>query len=327
MSEAMVTVAEVAAAMGPQARRGGGRGKGAQPDDPPRLDEPPALTVAEPRAWHPVRPDETSNTNGPGRSINATRKRGPRAASGHRRSRPGGAGEGRHPRAGVCLPGGPGCRRRGRCPVGKAQPTAGVRRRRLLRRPAVHRGGIRMIEYGAELAAGLRTRRRCSRSLRDHSGLTTAQLDPVAEAEGIPTAIRVRGLEGGTAQAWPAHGRGPPPPGRAITSPRRDRGFWRRQTHPVGGLGHVAADAGKAWSTSVHPFPRGDSTSAARTPSRHDTNVDRRRLAFIGAKRRPAARQWERGRHTAAPPWSPVRCQPSRRPTRPARRRTSAEAV
>jgi hypothetical protein len=47
-----------------------------------------------------------------------------------------------------------------------------------------------MIEYGAELAAGLRTRPAVFRSLLDHSGLTPEQLDAVAEAEGIPTAIR-----------------------------------------------------------------------------------------------------------------------------------------
>jgi enterochelin esterase-like enzyme len=46
-----------------------------------------------------------------------------------------------------------------------------------------------VIEYGAELAAGLRTPE-VFRSLCDHSGLTTAQLDHVAQTEGIPTAIR-----------------------------------------------------------------------------------------------------------------------------------------
>jgi hypothetical protein len=46
-----------------------------------------------------------------------------------------------------------------------------------------------MIEYGAEVAAGLRTRPAVYRSLLDHSGLTSAQLDAVAEAEGLPTAI------------------------------------------------------------------------------------------------------------------------------------------
>jgi hypothetical protein len=39
-----------------------------------------------------------------------------------------------------------------------------------------------MIEYGAELAAGLRTRQAVYRSLLDHSGLTPEQLDAVAEA-------------------------------------------------------------------------------------------------------------------------------------------------
>jgi hypothetical protein len=46
-----------------------------------------------------------------------------------------------------------------------------------------------MIEYGAELAAGQRTPE-VFRSLCDHSGLTRAQLDYVAQTEGIPTAIR-----------------------------------------------------------------------------------------------------------------------------------------
>ena len=46
-----------------------------------------------------------------------------------------------------------------------------------------------MIEYGAELAAGLRTPE-IFKSLCDHSGLTRAQLDHVAQTEGIPTAIR-----------------------------------------------------------------------------------------------------------------------------------------
>ena len=47
-----------------------------------------------------------------------------------------------------------------------------------------------MIEYGAEVAAGLRTRPAIFRSLCDHSGLTSEQLDAVAKTEGIPTAIR-----------------------------------------------------------------------------------------------------------------------------------------
>ena len=47
-----------------------------------------------------------------------------------------------------------------------------------------------MIEHGAEVAAGLRTRPAVFRSLLDHSGLTPAQLDAVAEAEGLPTAIK-----------------------------------------------------------------------------------------------------------------------------------------
>ncbi|MGH9251607.1 MAG: hypothetical protein ACRD0W_19110 [Acidimicrobiales bacterium] len=46
-----------------------------------------------------------------------------------------------------------------------------------------------MIEYGADLAAGVRTRPAVFRSLLDHSGLSPAQLDAVAEAEGLPTAI------------------------------------------------------------------------------------------------------------------------------------------
>jgi hypothetical protein len=46
-----------------------------------------------------------------------------------------------------------------------------------------------VIEYGAELAAGVRTRPAVFRSLLDHSGLTPAQLDAVAEAEGLPTAF------------------------------------------------------------------------------------------------------------------------------------------
>jgi hypothetical protein len=47
-----------------------------------------------------------------------------------------------------------------------------------------------MIEYGAELAAGLRTRPAVWRSLLDHSGLTPKQPDAVAEAEGLTTAIK-----------------------------------------------------------------------------------------------------------------------------------------
>jgi hypothetical protein len=49
-----------------------------------------------------------------------------------------------------------------------------------------------MIEYGAELAAGLRTPE-IFKSLCDHGGLTRAQLDKVAQTEGIPTAIRYAG--------------------------------------------------------------------------------------------------------------------------------------
>ena len=47
-----------------------------------------------------------------------------------------------------------------------------------------------MIEYGSgvELAAGIRPE--IFRSLCDHSGLTRAQLDHVAQTEGTPTAIR-----------------------------------------------------------------------------------------------------------------------------------------
>jgi hypothetical protein len=47
-----------------------------------------------------------------------------------------------------------------------------------------------MIEYGAEVAAGVRTRPAVFRSLCDHSGLTMNQLEYVAEAEGVPMAIR-----------------------------------------------------------------------------------------------------------------------------------------
>jgi hypothetical protein len=46
-----------------------------------------------------------------------------------------------------------------------------------------------VIEYGAELPAGVRARPAVFRSLLDHSGLTPAQLDAVAEAEGLATAI------------------------------------------------------------------------------------------------------------------------------------------
>jgi hypothetical protein len=46
-----------------------------------------------------------------------------------------------------------------------------------------------VIEYGAEMAAGVRTRPAIFRSLCDHSGLTMNQLEYVAEAEGVPTAI------------------------------------------------------------------------------------------------------------------------------------------
>jgi hypothetical protein len=86
-----------------------------------------------------------------------------------------------------------------------------------------------VIEYGAELAAGLRTPE-VFRSLCDHSGLTRAQLDHVAQTEAMmPTAIRYavwkgqqrkRGRRMGPAAGW-----------SGITSPRRE-GFWRRQTHP-----------------------------------------------------------------------------------------------
>ena len=47
-----------------------------------------------------------------------------------------------------------------------------------------------MIEYGEELAAGLRTRPAVYRSLLEHSGLTPEQLDAVAKTEGLPTAIK-----------------------------------------------------------------------------------------------------------------------------------------
>ena len=47
-----------------------------------------------------------------------------------------------------------------------------------------------MIEYGAELAAGLRTRPAVYRSLLEHSGLTSEQLDHVAKTEGLPMAIK-----------------------------------------------------------------------------------------------------------------------------------------
>jgi len=46
-----------------------------------------------------------------------------------------------------------------------------------------------VIQYGAELAAGIRTRPAVFRSLLDHSGLSPAQFDAVIEAEGLPTAI------------------------------------------------------------------------------------------------------------------------------------------
>jgi hypothetical protein len=48
-----------------------------------------------------------------------------------------------------------------------------------------------MIEYGAELAAGARPSEAVLRSLCDHSGLTRRQLDYVAQAEGVPTAIKL----------------------------------------------------------------------------------------------------------------------------------------
>ena len=47
-----------------------------------------------------------------------------------------------------------------------------------------------MIEYGEELAAGLRTRPAVYRSLLNHSGLTSEQLDHVAQTEGLSTAIK-----------------------------------------------------------------------------------------------------------------------------------------
>jgi hypothetical protein len=47
-----------------------------------------------------------------------------------------------------------------------------------------------VIEYGDELTAGVRARPAVFRSLLDHSGLSPAQLDAVAEAEGLPTAIK-----------------------------------------------------------------------------------------------------------------------------------------
>jgi hypothetical protein len=64
-----------------------------------------------------------------------------------------------------------------------------------------------MIEYGAELAAGL-----------THPG-------------GVPVANGTRSGRA-TAQLWPADGRGPPPVGRILRKRTVTSGVLWRQTHP-----------------------------------------------------------------------------------------------
>ena len=134
MSEATVTIGELAAALNRKPaeveREAAELGMLVRPDWQGR----PSLTVDEADGLTTGEADETSNMKPPGRSINAIPNDGSRAAVGPSGSRQGGAGEGRHPRTGACLPGGPGCRRRGRCPVRKAEPTPSVRLRRLLAR-------------------------------------------------------------------------------------------------------------------------------------------------------------------------------------------------
>jgi hypothetical protein len=64
------------------------------------------------------------------------------------------------------------------------------------------------------------------RWLASHSGLTRAQLDHVAETEGIPTAIRFaiwRSKRRNRGRRMVEYGRR-----LSSTTSRRDRGFWRR---------------------------------------------------------------------------------------------------
>ena len=92
-----------------------------------------------------------------------------------------------------------------------------------------------------EMADGLRGAE-VFRSLTQQAGMTIRELTDLVEAHGRDAAIKIavgrvveRRSRAGTwlppAAAW-----------SSTTQTCGDRGFWRRQTHPVDGLGHVAAD-------------------------------------------------------------------------------------
>jgi hypothetical protein len=76
VTDATVAIAEIAAAMGRRhaevERKAAELGMLVKSDWQGR----PALPVAAARGWRPVRPVETSNMTGPGRSISARRKVG-----------------------------------------------------------------------------------------------------------------------------------------------------------------------------------------------------------------------------------------------------------
>jgi hypothetical protein len=97
-----------------------------------------------------------------------------------------------------------------------------------------------MIDDGVEHAAGRRTPPEVFRSLCDHSGLTMRQLADVAEAEGLPVAIRFA--------VWRAdrrkrtHGRIPAPPARTLRKHAMIVGSSGGVRPTRRRFGHVAAD-------------------------------------------------------------------------------------
>jgi len=121
-----------------------------------------------------------------------------------------------------------------------------------------------VIDDSAELAAGVRPSEAVLRSLCDHSGLTRRQLDYIAQAEGLPTAIELAVWRGTTAQPRPADGRTSTPPSRLIRKHAVIE-LLAASNPPVGGSDMSPTTPGKAWSTRGTPFAHCDSTSAAGT--------------------------------------------------------------
>jgi hypothetical protein len=121
------------------------------------------------------------------------------------------------------------------------------------------------MRYDVEMADGLRGAE-VFRSLCAQASMTIRELTDLVDAHGRDAAIKIavgKVERRGRAGTWL-------PPAAAwssITQTCGDRGFWRRQTHPVDGLGHVAADTREGMvDECAPPFRAGDSTSAARTP-------------------------------------------------------------